>query len=173
MIREIQAKTLLSPVKQPDPWFGLRYTMNLYRGCQHQCIYCDSRSECYRIEDFNQVLVKVNAIQLLEKELARKRIIGTIGTGSMNDCYMPIEKSIQLTRRAMEVIARHHFPVHILTKNPLVLRDKDILQDISRVYSAISFTITAGDDLLSNKVEPGAPPTSKRFEAIRELSSAG
>ena len=67
MIKEIVARTLLSTVKRPDPWFGLKYNMNLYRGCQHQCIYCDSRSECYRIEDFHDILVKVNAIDLLEK----------------------------------------------------------------------------------------------------------
>jgi len=91
MIREIQAKTLLGRVKQPDDWFGLRYVINLYRSCQHQCIYCDSRSECYRIEDFNHdVLVKTNAIDLLREELARKRVKGTIGTGSMNDPYMPL-----------------------------------------------------------------------------------
>ncbi|MBN1402480.1 MAG: radical SAM protein, partial [Anaerolineae bacterium] len=73
MIREIEAKVLLSQVKHPDPWFGIKYNMNLYRGCQHQCIYCDSRSECYGIEDFRDVLVKVNALELLPKELASKR----------------------------------------------------------------------------------------------------
>ena len=69
MIREITARTLLSTSKHPDPWFGIKYTMNLYRGCQHQCIYCDSRSECYRIENFADILDKVNAIDLLRKEL--------------------------------------------------------------------------------------------------------
>jgi len=68
-IKEFEAKGMLNPVKQPDEWFGLKYNMNLYRGCQHQCIYCDSRSECYQIEDFeNEVLVKTNAIELLEDE---------------------------------------------------------------------------------------------------------
>ncbi|MEW6092586.1 MAG: radical SAM protein, partial [Chloroflexota bacterium] len=86
MIKEIQAKRMLARVKGEDEWFGLYYNMNLYRGCQHQCIYCDSRSECYQIENFNtEVLVKVNAVELLRKELASKRVIGTIGTGSMND----------------------------------------------------------------------------------------
>ena len=78
-IKEIQAKVLLAHVRQPDPWFGLRYNMNLYRGCRHRCIYCDSRSECYQIEHFDrEVLVKANAIELLQKELARKRVVGTI-----------------------------------------------------------------------------------------------
>ncbi len=76
MIKEITARVLLSSSKQPDPWFGCKYTMNLYRGCQHQCIYCDSRSECYQIENFSDVLVKVNAIDLLRKELPRKRTKG-------------------------------------------------------------------------------------------------
>ena len=106
MIKEITARTLLSTAKQPDPWFGIKYNMNLYRGCQHQCIYCDSRSTCYQIEDFSVVLVKVNAIELLEKELPRKRVKGTIGFGAMNDAYMPLEASRKLTRRALEVIAR-------------------------------------------------------------------
>jgi DNA repair photolyase len=112
MIREIQAKVLLSHTKQPDSWFGIKYNMNLYRGCQHQCIYCDSRSECYQIENFNtEVLIKANAIELLEKELARKRVKGTIGTGSMNDPYMPLEKDVNLTGRALKAIARFGFPV--------------------------------------------------------------
>src|SRR5512136_2402630 len=111
MIKEIQAKTLLARVKGPDEWFGLYYNMNLYRGCQHQCIYCDSRSECYQIEDFNHdVLVKVNAVELLGRELKGKRVIGTIGTGSMNDPYMPLEKERRLTRRALEVIDGFGFP---------------------------------------------------------------
>ena len=77
MIKDIEARTLLSSSKEPDPWFGLKYTLNLYRGCQHQCIYCDSRSECYRIENFSDILVKSNAIDLLRSELPRKRVKGT------------------------------------------------------------------------------------------------
>jgi len=97
MIHEVTARTLLSSAKQPDPWFGIKYTMNLYRGCQHQCIYCDSRSECYQIENFADVLVKVNAIDLLKQELPRKRVKGTIGTGSMSDPYLPLEAPRRLT----------------------------------------------------------------------------
>jgi DNA repair photolyase len=85
MVEKISAKVLLSHIKQPDDWFGLKYNMNLYRGCQHQCIYCDSRSLCYGIEDFAHIQVKENAIDLLRKELAGKRVKGTIGTGSMNE----------------------------------------------------------------------------------------
>lgn len=169
----IQAKTLLHAVRQPDPWFGLRYNMNLYRGCQHQCVYCDSRSACYQIEDFAQILYKANALELLDRELAHKRIVGAIGTGSMNDPYMPIEAELRLTRGALEIIARRRFPVHVLTKGDLVLRDLDLLQTIGQVYAAVSFTITTADDELSRKLEPGAPPSSRRFAALAALAQAG
>ena len=173
MIKEICAKGLLSHVKQPDTWFGLKYTMNLYRGCQHQCIYCDSRNTCYQIENFKDILVKVNAIELLEDELSRKRLKGTIGTGSMNDPYMPVEKKFNLTGRALDVIARFGFPVHIITKSDLVLRDLEVLREINRIYAAVSFTVTTTDEELARKLEPGAPAVSKRFNAMRLLSDNG
>ena len=172
MILEVTAKTLLSSAKRPDPWFGIKYTMNLYRGCQHQCIYCDSRSECYQIENFADVLVKVNAIDLLKKELPRKRVKGTIGTGSMSDPYLPLEATRRLTAQALEVIAEQQFPVHVLTKSDLVLRDLETLRVISQVYAAISFTITTADDELGKKVEPGAPLVSRRFAAMARLAGA-
>jgi DNA repair photolyase len=174
VIKEIVAKTLLSSVTRPDSLFGLKYNMNLYRGCQHQCIYCDSRSECYQIENFNQdVLVKANSVELLRKELAGKRVVGTIGTGSMNDPYMPLEAEKQLTRHALETIAEFHFPVHIITKNDLVLRDLDLLKQISQTYAAVTFTVTTADDNLSKKLEPGASVSSRRLAAMRRLSENG
>ena len=173
MVTEISAKTILNHVKQPDTWFGLKYNMNLYRGCQHQCIYCDSRSECYRLGDLADIRVKVNALELLKDALPRKRVRGTIGFGSMNDLYMPIEKEYRLARGALEIIKGQHFPVHILTKSDLVLRDLDILSDISQVYATVSFTITTADDDLAIKVEPGAPLPSKRYKAMRKLADAG
>jgi DNA repair photolyase len=173
MIHEVTAKTLLSSSRQPDPWFGIKYTMNLYRGCTHQCIYCDSRSECYQIENFADVLVKTNAIDLLKKELPRKRVKGTIGTGSMSDPYLPLEATRNLTRQALEVIAQHQFPVHALTKSDLVLRDLETLREINRVYAAVSFTITTADDDLGKQLEPGAPIVSRRFTAMAQLAAAG
>ncbi len=173
MIKEIHSKTILNHVKQPDTYFGLKYNMNLYRGCQHQCIYCDSRSTCYQIENFADIHIKANTIELLEDVLPRKRVRGTIGTGAMNDPYMPIERKINLTGRALEVIARNQFPVHIITKSNLVLRDLETLQEINQVYAAVSFTITTADDDLARKLEPGAPPSSDRFEAMRQLNEAG
>ena len=173
MIKDITAKTILASSKQPDSWFGIKYTMNLYRGCQHQCIYCDSRSECYQIENFADILVKVNAIDLLRKELASKRVIGTVGTGSMHDPYMPLEATRKLTGQALRVIAENQFPVHIITKSDLVLRDLDTLKQISATYAAVSFTITTADDALGKQVEPGAPLVSKRFAAMRKLAEQG
>lgn len=173
-IHMIQAKSLLNPVKQPDTWFGLKYNMNLYRGCQHRCIYCDSRSQCYRIDRFDQdILVKANAPELLRSELARKRVKGTIGTGSMNDPYMPLEKKLNLTRRALEIIATFRFPVHVITKSDLVLRDADVLQQIRQIYAAVSFTITTANDDLGKQVEPGAPLPSARFHALQKLAEKG
>ncbi len=174
MIRNIQAKTILSSFKAgADTWFGLRYNLNLYRGCQHGCIYCDSRSLCYRIKNFSDIEVKENALQLLEKEIRSKREKGTIGFGSMNDPYMPLEKEKKLTRGALEIIARNRFPVHIITKSDLITRDMDLLTRISSVYAAVSVTITTPDDGISKVIEPGAPVSSDRFRAISELSKAG
>ena len=174
MIKEIETKTILNHVKQPDTWFGLKYNMNLYRGCQHRCIYCDSRSLCYGIDDFDRdILVKANAVDLLRDTLPRKRVVGTIGTGSMNDPYMPVEKQINLTGRALEVIAENKFPVHVVTKSNLVLKDMDTLLEINEVYAAVSFTVTAAEDELSKKVEPGAPGPSRRFAAMRILADQG
>jgi DNA repair photolyase len=119
------------------------------------------------------VLVKANAIELLRKELASKRVKGPIGLGSMNDPYMPLEREVELTRRALEVVAEFRFPVHIVTKSDLVLRDLDLLRRISESYAAISLTITTADDKLGKKVEPGAPLVSARFRAMEELAANG
>ncbi len=147
--------------------------MNLYRGCQHQCIYCDSRSDCYRIEDFAKIQVKINALDLLDDVLPRKRVRGTIGFGSMNDPYMPVEREYRLTGKSLEIILANEFPVHILTKSDLVLRDIELLKEIGRVYAAVSFTITTADDELAKKVEPGASLPSARFKAMGKLADSG
>lgn len=174
MSRFIKAKTILSSVKQsPENIFGLKYNMNLYRGCQHSCIYCDSRSNCYQLGELSDIRIKGNALELLEKELKSKRIKSVIGFGSMNDPYMPVEKETELTRNALKLILKYKYPVHIITKSDLVLRDIDILKEISKIYVAISFTITTTDDNLSKIIEPNAPLSSLRFEAINQLSAAG
>lgn len=159
MIREIQAKRLLAHRKEPDDWFGIQYNFNIYRGCEHQCIYCDSRSECYGIEDFRDVLVKVNAIELLRDELPRKRQVGVIGTGSMSDPYTPAERRYGLTGQALRVIAEHRFPLHLITKSDLILKDLEPLTQIARdTRATVSFTLTTVDDDLARILEPGAPP---------------
>ncbi|WP_106830409.1 SPL family radical SAM protein [Parabacteroides pacaensis] len=173
MVQEIETKSILSRLRQHDPYFGITYNMNLYRGCQHGCIYCDTRSTCYQIGDIENICVKINAIPLLERELRKKREKGTIGTGSMNDPYMSLERKYQQTRKALSVIASAKFPVHIITKSDLVIRDRDIIQEISQVYAAVSFTVTTATDLLARKLEPGAPVTSSRFTAMKYLASKG
>jgi len=147
--------------------------MNLYRGCEHQCIYCDSRSECYGIEDFRDVLVKVNAIPLLRRELASKRIKGYIGTGSMSDPYTRAERTYRLTRQALDVIAEFRFPIHMLTKSDRVVEDLDRLVEVNRTGALISFTITTVDDDLAARLEPGAPSPSRRLRAMETLASHG
>lgn len=172
--REIEVKGILAHVHQPDTWFGLMYNMNLYRGCEHQCIYCDTRSECYQIEDFDhEVLVKTNAIDLLKKTLPRKKVVGTIGFGSMNDCYGTVETVYHLTEQALAVVAEMHFPVHIITKSDLVVRDLALLKRINRVLARVSFTITTTDDDLAAVLEPGAPSPSRRLAAMKTLAAHG
>lgn len=173
MVRYIEAKTILSKFRGVDSFFGITYNMNLYRGCQHGCIYCDTRSECYGVGDISAVSVKSNAIELLRKELASKRIKGTIGTGSMNDPYMPVEEELQMTRKALAVVAAARFPVHVITKGELVSRDVDLLQEIGKTYVAVSFTITTAEDRLSQRIEPGAPVSSIRFKAMELLAKNG
>ncbi len=174
VVKYIQAKTILSHVKGKDDWFGLKYNMNLYRGCAHGCIYCDSRSECYQIGDFDgEVLVKENALELLKKELPKKRVVGTIGFGSMNDPYQPVEKDLNMTGQALEIISEWKMPVHIITKSDLVLRDIKLLKEIGKIYSAVTFTITTADDELSKIIEPHSPTSSERFRAIGILSATG
>jgi DNA repair photolyase len=169
-VREIQARQLVSSHAHPDPWFGLRYSFNIYRGCQHGCIYCDSRSLCYGIEDFDEILVKVNALERLADELPRKRVKGLVGTGSMSDPYGPVEADL---RGALEILARLGFPLHLITKSDMVVRDLDLLTRIAQTACYVSFTITTTDDALAAILEPRAPSPTRRLAAIRALAAAG
>ena len=149
--------------------------MNLYRGCQHGCIYCDSRSRCYRMDHrFEDVAVKENAVELLTAALRRKRRACMIATGSMSDPYTPIEGELELTRRALEVIERHGCGISILTKSDLILRDLELLQRINRRSKAVvQMTLTTMDDRLCRMIEPGVCPTSRRIEVLKECQRAG
>lgn len=169
----IEAKTILSRVKCSESWYGIDYNMNLYKGCSHGCIYCDSRSNCYQIKNFNIVRGKLNAISTLERELSRKEK-GVIGMGSMSDPYNPQEKKYEITRDALKLIQKYNYGVSIDTKSDLVLRDIDCLKEISKKNNVIvKFTITTASDELSKKIEPHVCPSSKRFAAIKKLSGNG
>lgn len=169
----IPAKTLITRTKN-SYWFGTDYNMNIYKGCCHGCIYCDSRSDCYGIDNFDTVRAKDNSSLLLQKELKSKIRTGVIGTGAMSDPYNPFEEKYELTRNALKIIDNNGFGIAIATKSSLICRDIDILQKISKHSPVIcKITITTFDDNLSSKIEQNVNPSSKRFEAIDKLSSAG
>ena len=169
----IPAKTIVTATKSRE-WFGIDYNMNIYRGCCHGCIYCDSRSSCYQIKDFDQVRAKENALLTIRNDLRRKVRSGVVGTGSMSDPYNPFEKELLLTRHALELIDAFDFGVAIATKSTLLLRDLDILQTIKEHSPVLcKVTITTANDTLSKKIEPGVPPSSERFAMINTLSQAG
>ena len=170
----IKAKTILSKVKYGNEWYGIDYNMNLYRGCSHGCIYCDSRSNCYHIENFDLVRGKENALYILEQELSKKRKKGIIGIGSMSDTYNPLEKEYEQTRGALKLISKYGFGVSIDTKSDLILRDIDLLKEInSKNNVIIKFTITTPNDELSKIIEPNVCISSKRLQAIKILSDNG
>ena len=145
--------------------------MNLYRGCLHGCIYCDSRSKCYHMEhDFEDVEVKENALVLLENTLKTKRKKCMIGMGSMTDPYIPLEKQLQHTRNALQIINKYHFGATLITKSNLVLRDLDIIKQIND-YSkcVIQITITTMDEQLCKIIEPNVSSTKERIEVLKQL----
>lgn len=170
----IEAKTILSKSKSPDEWFGFDYNINLYKGCSHGCIYCDSRSQCYRIERFDVVRGKKKAVETLNKELRNKRKKGIVGMGAMSDPYNPFEKEERLTRDALKLIERYGFGVGLCTKSDLVLEDLDILKRIhENNVAVVNITITAASDECSLKIEPHVACSSRRFEAVKRCKEAG
>lgn len=170
----IKAKTILSKVKYGNEWYGVDYNMNLYKGCSHRCIYCDSRSNCYHIDNFDIVRGKENALYILEQELCKKKEKGVIGIGAMSDTYNPLEKEFEQTRGALKLISKYGFGVSIDTKSDLILRDIDLLKEINLKNNVIiKFTITTSNDKLSKILEPNVCESSKRLQAIKELSDNG
>lgn len=170
----IEAKTLLRKVNfDPNFWFGINYIMNLYKGCNHGCVYCDSRSDKYYIKDFDVIRGKKNIDYILKKELSRVST-GVIDIGAMSDTYNVLEGKYELTKSALGLIDIFGFGVSITSKSNLIVRDKLILSSISRNHSAnIKISITSCDDSLAKRLEPFAPSTTDRMDTIRELSSAG
>ena len=145
--------------------------MNLCRGCTHGCIYCDSRSRCYKIEhDFEDVEIKINAPELLEARLTSKRSRCMIGTGAMSDPYIPIDESLTITRACLEIIEKHGFGLAIQTKSNLILRDLDLLKSINRKAKCIvQMTLTTFDEHLCSVLEPNVCTTRERYETLRIL----
>lgn len=181
-VREIEAKSILRKYKKVDSWFISHYGMNLYRGCTHNCVYCDGRAESYYVDgQFGQdVTVKVNAIEILRRELdpKRKRIpfkrsFAMIG-GGVGDSYQPIEETYQLSRRALELVDEYNLPVHVLTKSTLIKRDIDILKKINEKNRAIvSFSFSSVDDEISAIFEPGVPSPSDRLKTLVFFKNEG
>ncbi len=149
--------------------------MNLYRGCSHGCIYCDSRSKCYQMNHaFEDIEVKENALELLEKALLSKKKRCMIGTGAMTDPYIPLEGQLQMTRGALQIIEKHGFGVTVQTKSARILRDLDLLQRIHEKSKAVvQMTLTTHDDALCRILEPNVSVTSERVEVLKRLRDAG
>ena len=149
--------------------------MNLYRGCAHGCIYCDSRSACYQFtHPFEDIEVKQNAPALLEEILKKKRRRIVISTGSMSDPYQPCEIELQLTRRCLELIERYGFGASVITKSDLVLRDLALFERIHRnAKSVLQMTLTVADDHLSRVLEPNVCTTSRRYEVLKAFQRVG
>jgi DNA repair photolyase len=181
-IKEINAKTLLRKHNKIDSWFLSRYGMNLYRGCRHNCTYCDGRAEKYNVEgEFgSDVAVKINAIDVLRHELdpRRKRIPLKPGYimvgGGVGDSYQPIEEKYELTRKTLFLLAEKKFPVHILTKSTLVKRDIDIIEKINEKSKAIvSFSFSSTNEKISKIFEPNVPRPNQRLETIQFFKDRG
>ena len=149
--------------------------MNLYRGCSHGCIYCDSRSQCYQMNHaFEDIEVKENALELLERALRSKRKRCMIGTGAMTDPYIPLEEKLKMTRGALEIIEKHGFGVAIQTKSARILRDLDLLAKINAQSKAVvQMTLTTHDDALCRILEPNVSVTSQRVAVLKQFRDAG
>ena len=173
-MRTIPAKTIVTSTKNGAGWFGARYNMNIYRGCSHGCIYCDSRSECYRNDDFDIVCAKQDALRIIRDDLRRKTQPGVVSTGAMSDPYNPFERTEHLTRHALELLAAYGFGAAIATKSDLICRDIDVLCEIHAAAPVLcKLTVTTAGDALARAIEPHAPPPSARLDALARLSDAG
>ncbi|MCL2433536.1 MAG: radical SAM protein [Clostridia bacterium] len=158
-------KTILSP----------QNGMNLYRGCTHGCIYCDSRSVCYQMKhDFEDIEVKRDAVRILDAQLAKKRKRGMIGTGAMCDPYIHLEDELRLTRQCLEVIEKHGFGLAILTKSARILRDLNLLKAINKkAKCVVQMTLTTYDEDLCRILEPDVSTTAERVAVLETMREAG
>ena len=149
--------------------------MNIYRGCTHGCIYCDSRSDCYQMPHaFEDIEVKKNALILLEEQLRKKRKPCMIGTGAMSDPYNPFEEKLLYTRHSLKLINKYGFGATVLTKSDLILRDLDLLSEINKKTKAVvQMTLTTASDSLCRIIEPNVCPTSKRLLVLEACKTRG
>lgn len=154
---------------------GGRCGMNIYRGCTHGCIYCDSRSKCYQFtHEFEDIEVKQNAPELLEKTLKSKRKKAMIGTGAMSDPYMHCEEQLRMTRKCLEIIKRYGFGLAIQTKSDRILQDIDILEEINhKAKCVVQMTLTTYNDDLCKILEPNVCNTKRRIEVLEEMHKRG
>ena len=182
MIKETVAKSILRKSKKIDSWFLSSYSINPFRGCTHNCVYCDGRYEKYNVEgDFsNDIVIKTNTVELLNKELnpAKKRKPFNNGLvmicSGVSDAYQPLEKNYEISRKTLELLLKYKHPAHILTKSSLIERDLDLLQKINNQNKAIvSFSFSSTCDKTSKLLEPGVSLPSKRLKAIKKFKESG
>jgi len=189
MPKEIEAKTILNKTRHRDPWFLDDYTLNPYRACSFNCLFCYIRGSKYGEQMERSLSVKTNAVELLQKQLknkAKKEQHGIIVLASATDPYLKIEQELKLTRRLLEVILDFRFPVHIITRSDLVTRDLDLLKEINQQAvlpvdlldklkggTIVSFSFSTLDDRTAKIFEPGATPPSLRLKALEEVKQSG
>jgi len=170
----IRVKQLVYSVKGGQSWFGITHNLNIYRGCNQGCIYCDSRSSCYQIKNFDTIKVKQEADLMVDLELSAKRKKGILGLGGMSDPYNYHEKELKYTRNILKSACKYGFGATILTKSTLIERDIDILQSInSHSPLCVAMTITTVNDRLQGRIERNVPSSTLRFNTIKELTSKG
>jgi len=173
-IEERTTRTIINQMKHIDPWFWCRYTLNPYQGCEFSCTYCDARSHRYHLHsDFEQkIVVKRDAALMLDKRISRSRSMlpDVVCMSGVCDPYQPIEREWESTRSCLRILEKHGWPVHVITKSPLVVRDLDILERIARrSWATVSFTVTTPHAEVAGFLEPKAPEPVERIEAVRKL----
>jgi DNA repair photolyase len=189
LVKQIQVRSVLNKQKKPDDWFLSGYTLNPYSGCSFNCVYCYTRGSRYGEHMAPGLAVKINAPEVLVKQLknrARKKEYGFIALASATDPYLPVEKELKITQEILRIILRFHFPVHVLTRSPLILRDLDILKKIGEtaVLPAeletkldsgviISFSFSNMDGKLAKIFEPGVPSIQERLTTMKRCKEEG
>lgn len=187
-MNEIIAKTILNKKKQRDPWFLDDYTVNPYSGCSFNCLFCYIRGSKYGIHMERKLGVKINAPELLDKTLklrASKGDHGIIVLASATDPYLQLEKETRLTRQLLEIILKHKFPVHLITRSDLITRDLDLIQQIDEEAilpknliglkrgAIVTFSFSTLDDQIAKIFEPGATPPSERLKTLKTINKTG